>query len=235
MAKCGLDYWALGHIHTRKVIMDIDPCIIYSGNTQGLNVKETGARGCYLVEVNTAGKINTKFIATDIVRWSTKQVDITGLSTLDELLDSLHEFIESVRASAEDRALILRILLKGRGDLHNELRRIELVKDIALQLREGEIEREDFVWIESISDITRPAIDIVKRRDVEDFIGDFLRLANTLHNSQAAFEEIQSILANRPEYRTIAKQIDHLSESDLLSIVGEAEILGLDRLLISEY
>src|SRR3712207_9325752 len=43
-----MDYWALGHVHTRKTI-STSPYIVYPGNTQGLSLRETGPRGCYLV------------------------------------------------------------------------------------------------------------------------------------------------------------------------------------------
>lgn len=43
------DYWALGHIHVRQTLNQT-PFIGYSGDLQGLNRKEVGTKGYYLVE-----------------------------------------------------------------------------------------------------------------------------------------------------------------------------------------
>src|SRR5699024_7401917 len=45
------DYWALGHIHKRQVL-HTDPYIVYPGNIQGRNRKETGEKGCYHVTIS---------------------------------------------------------------------------------------------------------------------------------------------------------------------------------------
>ncbi|MEX0380861.1 exonuclease SbcCD subunit D [Leuconostoc sp. MS02] len=49
MLKKNYDYWALGHIHIRQTLNN-QPFIGYSGVLQGLNRKETGAKGYYLVK-----------------------------------------------------------------------------------------------------------------------------------------------------------------------------------------
>jgi DNA repair exonuclease SbcCD nuclease subunit len=50
------DYWALGHIHKKTILNEANPLIIYSGNPQGLNPKETGVRGCFLINVELLEK-----------------------------------------------------------------------------------------------------------------------------------------------------------------------------------
>src|SRR5699024_8283616 len=45
------DYWALGHIHKRAIIQEKPP-IVYPGNIQGRHRKESGAKGCYYIEMN---------------------------------------------------------------------------------------------------------------------------------------------------------------------------------------
>lgn len=49
MLSKNYDYWALGHIHVRQTLNQT-PFIGYSGNLQGLNRKEVGDKGYYLVE-----------------------------------------------------------------------------------------------------------------------------------------------------------------------------------------
>ena len=234
LVNCRIDYWALGHIHTRKVLSDSAPCIVYPGNTQGRSVRELGARGCYHVRVDETGRVKTEFVATDLIRWSTKKVDITDLDTVDDLLSALYKSREEARSQAEGRAVVLRLRLIGRGDLHSKLKRVEPDRDLAKVLREGESERSDFVWMESIEVATRPPIDITKRRGVEDFVGYFLRAAERLRKQSKAESDILELLKGKPENRVIANQIDHLSDTDLLSILDDAETLGLDQLIGEE-
>ncbi len=53
------DYWALGHVHERKIVADgsdYSSLIAYSGVLQGRNIRETGMKGAYAVSFNTRSK-----------------------------------------------------------------------------------------------------------------------------------------------------------------------------------
>ena len=45
LAETGLDYWAMGHVHTRQTLRERNPTIVYPGNPQGRHPNEPGARG----------------------------------------------------------------------------------------------------------------------------------------------------------------------------------------------
>ena len=61
LARSGIDYWALGHVHTRQILRDRAPTVVYPGNSQGRHPNEAGARGVYLVEVDADGNISLDF------------------------------------------------------------------------------------------------------------------------------------------------------------------------------
>ncbi|MFP7494852.1 DNA repair exonuclease [Terribacillus saccharophilus] len=50
LKRTGFDYWALGHIHKREILSE-QPPVVYPGNIQGRHRKESGEKGCYLVEM----------------------------------------------------------------------------------------------------------------------------------------------------------------------------------------
>jgi exonuclease SbcD len=229
LTACGMDYWALGHIHSRKVLRESEPCIIYPGNTQGRSVRELGERGCYLVRVDETGHVDAEFMTTDVVRWFMEDISITDMPTLDTLMNVLADRCTELRSRAVGRDVVVRIYLTGRGELHRILKhqRQELVS----VLREAEAEQEQRVWVESLHDHTRPAVDVQRRREVEDFIGEFLRVADRLRERPDTASEIRQLLTEPDEHSIIADQIDMLTEEELLSILEDAETLGLDWLL----
>ena len=235
LAAAAMDYWALGHIHARKILRAEEPCIVYPGNPQGRSRREMGARGCYLVRVDAARRITPTFVATDVVRWYAQDLDIGLLATWDDLLDELTRVRDEVRAGAEGRAAVLRLNLTGRGELHRELaRKIDLERDLAEPLREGEPERPDFVWVESVRNRTRPPLDLDQRRLVQDFVGDFLNAAQDLRGQANAGAGLREVLAQRPEHRIIAAALEQFADDELLTILNDAEILGVDQLLPEE-
>src|SRR5262245_53190152 len=90
LVDAGFDYWALGHVHTKSVLA-ADPMIVYPGNTQGRNPRESGARGCYQVDVDTHGRAHLEFVDTSVARWAHLELSIANMNTVDQLLDSMAE------------------------------------------------------------------------------------------------------------------------------------------------
>jgi len=233
LVACRLDYWALGHIHARQVLRAGEPWIVYPGNTQGRSLKEAGPRGCYLVRVDETG-IHPEFVATDVVRWFHREVDLAPLSTWDGLLDLLWAQREEVRHLAEGRAVILRLSLTGRGELHRQLRRPDLDRDLADTLREGETDRPDFVWVESVQNRSRPTVDLAQRRQLQDFVGDFLRAAQELRQEEDPAEALLRLIRQRPEHRLIAPHLEQWNAAQWQEVLAAAETGGLDLLLPEE-
>lgn len=83
------DYWALGHIHARQVLHEARPWVIYPGNLQGRHVKETGAKGYYLVTRTTSGDLVPEFKAVAPVVWENIALDAQQIASSDALLTSI--------------------------------------------------------------------------------------------------------------------------------------------------
>jgi len=102
-----VDYWALGHIHKRKVLRE-SPYAVYSGNIQGRSSKESGPKGAYVVTV-TDGKVsNLRFVPTHGMQWASIEADATGIG-MKELAESLTEVSDSIDIAS--------LTLVGTGDL----------------------------------------------------------------------------------------------------------------------
>jgi exonuclease SbcD len=135
LMRSGFDYWALGHVHTRQIIGE-QPYIVYPGNLQGRNIRECGAKGCYIVDILSDGAVSMRFHAVDTLRWGREEVSIETFDTEQALKDDLLRRMEELRDREEGRSVIVRFELTGRGALHARLQRGALVQDLLAELRE---------------------------------------------------------------------------------------------------
>ncbi len=114
------NYFALGHIHIRQLLTSK---IAYSGNLQGLNIKETGPKGAFLVTLEpNVTKIEP--IDFNVMRWEQCDITLTAdIRTLSELqhvlIDKVTLTIGTTRLAAKQ--IIMRMHLKGRSLLKNQL------------------------------------------------------------------------------------------------------------------
>lgn len=229
----GMDYFALGHVHAPLILRQERPWVVYAGTTQGRNLRETGPRGCFVVRVEETGRLQPQFVPTDTVRWSLEAVDIQELASLDELLEEVQARREEVRRQAGGRGVIWRLILTGRGELHERLAGLDPHRDLAEPLREGEAERPDFVWLESLLLDTRPALDLDKRRQLPDFLGELLRVAESLRGEDL-LQRMPALLRERKEFRLLAAELRPWTAAEWEAVLTAAEYLALDRLLRAE-
>ena len=242
----GMDYWALGHIHQPGHVLD-DPPAIYCGIPQGRDPGELGARGCYLVEVDAAGRVTASFVAADVVRWHPAEVAIGDLVDDEALRRACREAVGSALDGVEDRSLVVRVRLVGRGPLHTTLGRPGYLDDLRQLLNEERSLAAPFAWVESIRDATRPDVDLETRRDNPDFVGDFLKTVATARRSGRTtdpeeHERWRSILRSSmaPLFdeslrgRRILAAERPTDEALVGELLDEAEALGVDLLLAAE-
>ena len=116
----GYSYWALGHVHTREVVHQ-KPYIIFPGNIQGRHIRETGAKGCYLVTFNDNSEAQLKFKPLDVFRWEAITVNLDGIEKESEFEGKLAETVESRNLPFNEIPHGIRIILKGKTSLHSWL------------------------------------------------------------------------------------------------------------------
>jgi DNA repair exonuclease SbcCD nuclease subunit len=145
----GYDYWALGHIH-RRTVLSRDPFVVFPGNLQGRHARESGPKGCYVVDVDDAGgTASAAFVALDVVRWLRAEVDLKGRSSEAELVECLRDALQLAYRESDGRAAAVRVALTGRTPLYPAIeRRPHRLRQTALELAD-EIAGED-MWIEKI-------------------------------------------------------------------------------------
>jgi DNA repair protein SbcD/Mre11 len=190
LTSTGIDYWALGHVHTRMELRDSAPAIVYPGNTQGRHANEHGSRGVYVVDVDHNNLPSLTYEPVCSVRWEAVSIDIGGMDREQELLDALDDAANELLESADACAVVSRIRLTGRGDLHQFLQREGSVDDLRDQLNDHMTRRTPFLWCERITAETAPQFDRAQRLQSEDFLADVLRMIDELHSHHEGLRDL---------------------------------------------
>lgn len=213
------DYWALGHIHKRKILSETPP-IIYPGNIQGRHKKEIGPKGCYMVTL-TEANCQLEWIDTADVEWDSIEINVENLSSFQNIYQLCIEQLSQIRNKQSYGKIVtleLRNLKPFEGSvsiLNGELLEI---------LQENESEEENFVWVSSIhvKEEQQYNQETLKRED--GFIGE---LINTIEN----YDQYNEALAPLFQHHQARKHLSYLHNEDQKNIVAEAERILLQLLL----
>ena len=116
----GYDYWALGHVHAFEAVAS-DPFIVFPGNLQGRQIRETGAKGAVLVEVADGHVETVSPLIVDVARWARLTVEATGAATPEEVIARAEAAMRPLAAEAGERPLALRLTMAGETPAHRRI------------------------------------------------------------------------------------------------------------------
>ena len=173
----GYDYWALGHIHTRQVL-EIQPPILYAGNTQGRSSKETGIKGCELVTL-TLGDSSIETLETQDIQWETLEISLAKRSTLDDVYRKIKETIEIKEGSQKNYLLTIE-LVDTKDLLPNFLKKI--IQGELLEALQQISATEPFIWVNQLK---------IKKRATEDTTEKMFIMEEWLHGIEELSKENQ--------------------------------------------
>ena len=230
LMKSQMDYWALGHVHSQRVLSAHLPFVVYPGNTQGRNIKETGEKGCYLVKVGEDKEVELEFRATDVIRWTTYELSIHDLQTEQDLINALDHACVEISEKALDRPSIARMTLSGRSPLFKFLKAPNSVADLLEILHERGPSYFPSVWVEQILLSVSPDIDPMARMKERDFLGDLIRYSRELMGDKRLEALVREDLAPLFESARIQRYIDVPGDRQLRELLEEAERICLENL-----
>ena len=238
LQAAGMDYWALGHIHKRQILRSGDPWIVYPGNLQGRSPKasETGAKGAYLVEVDTdpVAFHAPVFHPLDRVRFATCPYDVAGHVDLPSLYSGLRDGLEALRDEHAGRGVLARVVLEGRGDVIADLRRPEALIHLCAELRQAFVDATPFLWVESLVDRAAPALDLPAIRARGEFSAEVLLRAEELIADPAELTAFGAARDAQLHAGQVGRQVSELPADAEAEILSEALARVLDRLEAAE-
>lgn len=151
----GYDYWALGHVHAREIVRE-EPWIVFPGNIQGRHIRETGPKGCMLVEEQDGRVIRVEHRELDVMRWAVAVVDAGRAARGDDVIDTASRSLKNTMKENKELPLAVRVEIMGATKAHRELlanpeRWKNELRAVATDISGGT------VWLEKIRFATREA------------------------------------------------------------------------------
>ncbi|UFU00474.1 DNA repair exonuclease [Radiobacillus kanasensis] len=217
LVTTSFDYWALGHIHKREVLK-AKPAIVYPGNIQGRSKKETGEKGCYLVELDEKNT-DLSFYPLQEIRFETSEIDVHECSNLGEIAAKLkHSLQHHVYGKC-----ILTIRFKGYQSSLGEWHRSgEITELIDLENERESFSKADWTHIEGYK--TNYYQDPSQQTAEE--LGFRKEVFRSLHEEI----DIQEILKPILQHRQVRKHLDIFTDGEVKELEEAAEELLIDQL-----
>lgn len=231
LVRAGMDYWALGHVHTRQVLREQAPVIVYPGNPQGRHPAERGTRGVYLVELDD-GPARLDFRPVDVVRWETVAVAVGAIAGEQALLDAIHAAVEAVQAGADGRDLMYRLVLSGRGELNETVRRTSWATGLQDRLNDEFGAERPFAWCSRVAIETHAALDLEALREAGDFTAEVIDVVERAESDEALQQALTEALAELFSHHAAGKWLEAVPSGKARALLlQDAEERCLQELL----
>jgi len=220
LRAAGMDYWALGHVHTYGVLCE-DPWIVYPGNPQGLSPRGIGQRGCVVVHAENGQVTGVERVEAARVIWEQVTVQlqpVTSQATTAQpaivqpteavaaqpaamqpataqaaTIDGLRSMLGQECSRLRDqygRPVIARFLLTGATPLHEVLLRPGVVGELLDDLRVEQSYIQPWVWIDRLRVETSSPLDLGSIRSGGGFATELVRIADELSKDPCALAQL---------------------------------------------
>ncbi|MCM3567905.1 DNA repair exonuclease [Neobacillus mesonae] len=214
----GFDYWALGHIHKRTILSE-NPPIIYPGNIQGRNRKETGSKGFYHVHLSEI-ESNISFIETSDIVWEEVEIDAGSQETFHEIFQLCQSVMNQLRK--EGKGTLLTVQLKN-IKLKDEREWNSLHQELQGLLQEDEQEEDSFVWVVKLEIFEANKLN---KDQLKTETGFYSELFQTIEQ----YDHLDRALAPLYEHSLGRKYAPQFTKEEQQELINQAERLLLNLL-----
>lgn len=236
LIELGMDYWALGHVHQRKVLHR-QPLIVYPGNLQGRHIREQGEKGFYVVEVYDQQQAELTFQPMHAFIWLESELDLTDVETVDDVLSRIEQLKERVSQEYSGQAVLLRIKGTGTTNLAYSLLQEEFTQSLVEhtyhhnRVASG---NQHQVWLESLTFAGGVAEHRAELAQAKGMFQDITLLVDQLlHIESGSEQEQQWIDMNRElwEHYRVRPFLEPLTLEEKKTVIRQAETLLLGQWL----
>jgi len=232
------EYWALGHVHNRQIVHEY-PHIVYPGNTQGRNIRETGEKGCYLVNVDDDYVSNIVFVPLQVVKWEKLEIKSEPEDDVSTLIKKVNSGLSKLVSGNEESLTVVRITIHGQNREYGRLEKPTEIEDFKNSIRDYANSIPNPIWIEKIKLELKASIDIKSLKNSDTLLGDLLRLTGEIGDDPEQLRDLISddIKTFREKAALVIGRTEKdLDDTDLLKYYLEraesilvSHIMGVDQ------
>lgn len=196
------DYWALGHVHNRTEPQAGQAPIVFPGNLQGRNIRETGPKGCYLVSVNDRLESTLQFQPVDVARWTLCEIHAEQGKQLEDVLNSFSDQLAKAVASHAGMPLAVRVQVVASPELFQQFHSHST--DWKNEIRAAALEVSGGVaWVEEIRfDLARSNTVLFSETMHDGPLGELRKCLAQIHSDDAELlalgDELADLAAKLP-------------------------------------
>jgi len=218
-------YWALGHVHDYAMWQDAST-IVFPGNLQGRNIRETGRRGAVIVTVSDTEEVSVERLFIDVLRWESVTVDVSQASTLDEVALAVGRELEAlVESSVSSVPHAVRVTITGATQAHGELFGLETQLRVEVLAQIAAISH-DRLWLEKVKIATKPLAQSEPPTGRTDALADLHGLLIEAESDPEFLsmlkERLIALAAQAPsELHRSVPELEHVRNGELARLVGE--------------
>jgi DNA repair exonuclease SbcCD nuclease subunit len=211
-------YWALGHIHSREVLKEKPP-IVYPGNIQGRNRKETGKKGCYHV-LMSENNISMSFIPLQSIEFTPLTVDVSACTEAEQIEPEIQMALNGIQ---RDTSQLIDLTLVSDNPKLKQWENDKYVEDMIELINETATYQQEWMYIFRITiqmQLSEMDMELAKG---DHFIGELSR----------HFAESSILPFMKPLYqqKSARKFVDLLTTDEEREVKLEAKSLLLHELL----
>lgn len=221
----GYQYWALGHVH-EYALWRGDSVVVFPGNLQGRNIRETGPRGAVMVTCDDLGNIDVERIFVDVLRWRRVEVDVSDCLSLADAARAAGRVLDDLLLDAEAGIpQAVRIVLTGATAAHGELfgQEAQLRAEVLAQIAALGPEK---LWLEKVRLDTRAPVSLGNLRERSDALADLQALLQAAETDSEFMEslrtELLSLVSRAPqELQSSVPWFKDIRDGDLSVLLRE--------------
>jgi DNA repair exonuclease SbcCD nuclease subunit len=212
----GFHYWALGHIHQRQTLLT-DPPVVYPGNIQGRNRKETGEKGCYHV-VMTENDVAMDFIPLQAIQFLPIEIDVSDIKEIHLLEKAVHNELNEI---ALMEPVLIDLSLISNNTLLQEWENDGLVDEAMELVNDLTVYEKEWLYV------------FRYRSKIHDISASQLKEDYFFGELQHQFSEnaVHPFMKELYQQRQARKYVDRLSAEEEEEIKNKAEQLLMHELL----
>lgn len=223
-----VDYWALGGKHQGQILQTEEPVIRYCGSPQARALREEGAHGFVLVDVDAQRIPQIHSIEVDLVRYSEQDIDADDVSLGRDIRQILAKRVARLQGEAAGRHM----LVKWRVNM--DLENAAMVGPTAMEDLLGWLRREfghgqPSCWSTDI-EILPPKELPAAWKEEDTILGDFLRTAAAQRKDPSKQLNLKPIIDTETPGNSVWQAALSSSTSSAAATLDKSTLLGVDLL-----